>query len=80
MAVPQLVWNVVAEQLEKVMELDVPEINQLAKKIAYYDAMIDAAEDSPLDEAEDQAELMQFFKETRQVLIEGYQSLVNEHL
>ena len=80
MSVSQHVWNTLANELDKVLALDVPEITELAKKIAFYDAMIDAATDDPLDDPEHQDELMQFFTEVRSELLSTYQELVNEQM
>lgn len=78
MAIHQSVLDVFKQQEDLVMALDNPEITEVAKRLAFYDAMIDAAEHDPLDDPEDHNEILQLMKTTRQELVETYQQLVND--
>jgi hypothetical protein len=72
------VLNVIADQLQQVLRIDDPRVIREAKNIAFYSAIIDAAEDDPIEDAEDHADYLEFFNEHLTAHVEEYQKLVNE--
>lgn len=80
MTVPQHLLDIIEDQRKLVLELDDPKITHLAERIAYYSAMLDAAEADPMDEPELQEAMLAHFKDVLTKHIEEYQSLVNEQL
>lgn len=83
MAIAYNVMKVFNDQKALVLALDDPAITELAKEIAFYSAMIDAALSDPDDDPEFQEfqeEFLQIFKTRQTELVETYQSLVNEQL
>ena len=80
MALSDFMLSVMHDQLEKVLALNVPTIDEAAKKIAFYSAMIDAALDDPMDDPEDQTDTLAYMRAEHQKLVEQYQQLVNAYL
>ena len=80
MSVPRILWLEIDEQRLLVHEINDERVIHLSKNIAYYSAMIDAAEADPLNDPEDQQEVIAFLRETLQRNIEEYQQLVNDVL
>lgn len=80
MALSEFVYKTIEEQLEICLALDDVALTETAKKIAYYNAMIDAAQDDPFDDAEEQEEILDYFKSVLKELTETYQGLVNDLL
>lgn len=80
MAIPQFVYNILEEQMTLVMNIDDPIIIEETKKIAFYAAMLDAALEDPMDDADDHAEMLEFLKKNITEHVETYQSLVNDKL
>lgn len=72
--------TIVEEQHAKVRALAVQEITEVAEDIAYYSAMIDAAEDDPLNDREEHYAMLAYLKKEHKDLVEHYQSLVNSYL
>lgn len=64
----------------KVLAIEDPKVDEAAKNIAYYAAMIDAAIDDPLDDTDEQEALLAYFKQNLEEHIEHYVPLVNNHL
>lgn len=80
MAVSPTVWLTIDEQRLMVHEINDERVIHLSKNIAYYSAMIDAAEADPLDDPDDHQEVLTFLRESLQRNIEEYQQLVNDLL
>lgn len=74
------IYQVLDQQLELVLAIDDDEVTETAKKIAYYCAMIDAANDDPFDNADEQNEMLEYLAKNLTELIEKYQELVNDKL
>ena len=64
----------------RVLENDLPEIAEMALDIAYYYAMLDAANDDPLDDEDEHTALTAYLLGRLKELIERYQSTVNAYL
>lgn len=76
----EVLIEIIDQQFDICMSFDDSEILEEAKAIAFYSAMIDAALDDPLDNAEEQSEMLDYLKKTMQDHIETYQQLVNAKL
>lgn len=77
MAVAKLVWDVLENQQKQVLLLNNPRLILEAKNIAFYAAMIDAAEDDPMSDPEEQIELLTHFRSKMYQHVQVYQDLVN---
>lgn len=64
----------------KIRALEIPEIVDLAQDIAYYTAMIDAAEDDPIEDLQTHEAIMRYFKKQREASMDRYMSLINDNL
>lgn len=80
MAITSYVMDVFKQQEATVVALDIPEITTLAKRIAFYDAMIDAAVCDPMDDEADQHQMLMYLKTHHYELVQQYQQLVNDQL
>lgn len=80
MTLPQRVYATARQQEELVVALEDRRITDLAKRIAYYAAMIDAAEADPLDNPKEQQEILRHFRNVMNENVQTYQILVNEAL
>jgi len=72
--------NEIATYEALVINMTDSRIIKTALELAYYTAMLDAANDDPLDSYDDQEELCDMFEEKIQTLTEKFQSLVNDKL
>ena len=63
-----------------VMSLDDPSIVSTAMRLSYYASMLDAAIDSPMDDAADQEQLLALFDEQIKSATDQFQKLVNDKL
>ena len=80
MALEPYLIKVVNDQRDLVLALEDPDITRHAKLIAYYSAMRDAAIDDPMDDPEDQKDILALLESRLQEHIETYQDLVNNAL
>lgn len=80
MALADYLLNTINQYEAQVLAIDNEEVTQLAKKIAYYSAMIDAALDDPLDDDALQEETLAYLRKVHTEHVESYQILVNEHV
>lgn len=80
MAINKFVYEVLETQRQKVLDIQSNEITILAKDIAFYSAMIDAAIDDPLTPEADQDEMLAFLKDELNKLVNVYQIKVNSWL
>lgn len=74
----ETILDTMQEQRQIVMNLDDLEITLLAKQIAFYAAMIDAANDDPLDDSYDHEMIMMVMERVFKGLVEEYQKKVNQ--
>lgn len=72
--------EVIEDQHTLVTSLATPEIISVAHDLAFYYAMLDAAQDDPLDDEEEQTELVHYLMTQLKELVERYQTLVNDVL
>lgn len=77
MAISQFIYDTIERELNKVVELKDPKVIETAMKLSFYVAMVDAAEDDPMDD-EDQPEMLEFFAGRIQELTREYQEIVND--
>ena len=80
MDIPEYLLDSIEEGRTEVLALDSPEIIHEAKNIAFFNAMLDAALEDPLDDPDEQTMALNFFKKNIQDHVEKYQELVNEAL
>lgn len=80
MTLPDAVWTAIKDYEETVLRIEDYAVTELAKKIAYYAAMINAAHDDPFEDDAEQDEILSFLTATQTQLVETYQNLVNEHV
>lgn len=79
MSVSKVTYDVIEEQLNKVVMLPYSRVLQeTAMKLSFYVAMVDAAKDDPMDEEDEQQELLTFFENKIKELTEEYQEIVND--
>lgn len=69
--------DIIQEQRQMVVDLDDLEVTLLAKQIAFYAAMINAANDDPLDEPENHTAVMHVMTRVFNGLVEEYQKKIN---
>lgn len=65
-------------QLVLVLALTSSEIQDAAGRVAYFSAMIDAADDDPFEDEEDQAEILAILHNELNTALSDYMSLVND--
>lgn len=80
MALSKHVWKELENQEKIVLDIKDPRVDLFAKKIAFYAAMIDAAKDDPMDDPDDQTEILESLELRLKHDIVTYQNLVNEYL
>lgn len=80
MALSDYVWETLEEQEKKVLDIPDRRVLHFASKLAFYYAMLDAAKDDPMDDPEEQAEILEYFEKVLKDTVETYQQLVNEQL
>ena len=78
MTVSTFVYEVIEEQLNIVVALTDPRVIETAMKLSFYMAMVDAANDDPMDEESDQQEMLVFFNNHIKELTNTYQQIVND--
>lgn len=71
---------VVEEQESIVLALENPKIDEAAKHVAYYHAMLDACLSEPLDDPEDQNAMLAYIRDNLAEHTDVYQQLVNDML
>lgn len=76
----KIFFDVIESQLEIVMALEDQEVTETAKELSYYVAMLDAAEDDPMEDQDRQDVIVAVLKHRIQELTEQYQQLVNERI
>lgn len=72
--------DIIEEYYDVCTQFDDIDILDQSKSIAFYNAMIDAAKDDPMDDAEDQAALLEYLRRCLKEHVETYQQLVNAKL
>lgn len=80
MALSSIVYTTLQEQHDLVVAIESPSITKLAKHIAFFYAMLDANAEDPMDDPEDDREIVDFLKTQLQTFVEVYQELVNNEL
>jgi len=82
MALPEIIFRTVEFQLERVLEVGEtdPELSTITQKLAYYNAMIEASEEDPLDDPDNQTEILEFLRTKREYYVEAYRNLINKVL
>jgi hypothetical protein len=80
MAIAEFVLDMLDKQEALVLRIEDPQVTLLAKKIAFYSAMIDAAVSEPDEDDIDQREFLELFRQRHTELVETYQALVNDHM
>lgn len=78
MSVSKVTYDVIEEQFNRVVALTDPKVIEAAMKLSFYVAMVDAAKDDPMDEEDEQQELLTFFENKVKELTEEYQEIVND--
>lgn len=80
MALDPNTYKVLQEQQDLVLAIDDETITELAKKIAFHMAMLDAALEDPFHDEEDQHEILDYLQKHLTEAVETYQSLINDKL
>lgn len=82
MSVSKFVYETIEEQLDRVVALrHIQEaICVTAMQLSFYVAMVDAAKHDPMDDEDEQQELLTFFENKIKELTEEYQKIVNDLL
>jgi hypothetical protein len=80
MSVSKLVLNTIKTQHAHVVDLEHQDVTYWAKSVAFYYAMLIAADEDPLDDPEDQAEIIEFFKKVLNNSSEHYMESVNKYM
>lgn len=78
MSPDKFLLKIIEGELKKVVALDDPRITHHALRIAFYSAMHDAALDDPMEDAEDQTSMLEYFTSKITEHVETYQKLVND--
>lgn len=78
MAIAPSVLKIVKDYEQTCIAIDDPQINLAAKFVAYYSAMINAAEDDPMEDAAEQAEMLEHLNHELKHHVEIYQQMINE--
>lgn len=80
MTIPAIVLKTIKDYEQVCIAIDDPQINLAAKFVAYYSAMIDAAEDDPMEDVDEQAAILDYLKAEHKKHTENYQQLTNDKL
>lgn len=78
MAIPEALLTVIKNYESSCLAIDDPEVILQAKFVAYYAAMLNAAEEDPLVEFQD--EMVEYLTAELKTHVEIYQQLVNTHV
>ena len=78
MVLPADAYLTMLQYRDKVVDIDRPDIRDLAMNIAYWSAMRDAAVSEPMDETDDQAQALAFIDMWLVKDVETFQKLINE--
>lgn len=77
MAIAPSVLKIVKNYEQTCVAIDDPKVNLASKHIAYYSAMINAAEDDPFEDIDEQAEMLEYLNYELKQHVEIYQNLIN---
>lgn len=80
MSLSKLVMNTIKTQHDHVVNLEDQVVTLWAKRVAFYYAMLIAADEDPLDDQEDQAEIIELLKKLLNDCSERYMESVNRYM
>lgn len=80
MAISNFLRNVIQAQLTRVFLIDSPQVTEAAMNVAYYYAMIVAANNDPVANADDQKDILECLENELAQHTETYTQLINENL
>lgn len=80
MSLSKLVMNTIRTQHDHVVNLEDQVVTLWAKRVAFYYAMLIAADEDPLDDQEDQAEIIELLKKLLNDCSECYMESVNRYM